>query len=233
MLVILVIEWWYVFSYSLSSSSSNSTIQVWNGRCFERTSLSSLGLVLQLGHDGATCPRATVTTGITVVDITGVHAMTVRYCECGAPPLPRYQQLLQAGFFPATEKRCTTAVSLGFLNAYHKLAQTAKTNLYDFYMFVLLRSDPLGLHHSVVRTGSCSLLIRRDSYDAKHALMGPVSLVVRMYKDILALKRGGRGHDETGAAGTKPGELAILCPACPCPGYNLPDNWADLAVIFP
>jgi hypothetical protein len=41
------------------------------------------------------------------------------------------------------------------------------------------------------------------------------------------LKRRGRGHDVTGAAGTQEGELALLCPACPQPGKNLPPDWED------
>ena len=39
------------------------------------------------------------------------------------------------------------------------------------------------------------------------------------------LKRAGRGHDNTGAAGTKEGELAIVCPSCPHPAINLPEGW--------
>ena len=40
-------------------------------------------------------------------------------------------------------------------------------------------------------------------------------------------KRAGRGHDPRGIDGTKPGELAVECPACPRPGVNLPKDWAD------
>ena len=38
-------------------------------------------------------------------------------------------------------------------------------------------------------------------------------------------KRGGRAYDQTGVEGTSPGELAVLCPACPIPSVNLPPNW--------
>lgn len=46
------------------------------------------------------------------------------------------------------------------------------------------------------------------------------------------LKRGGRGHDPAGAAGTKNGELALMCPSCPHPGINLPAGWADAPPIL-
>ncbi|KAJ7303441.1 hypothetical protein DFH08DRAFT_977124 [Mycena albidolilacea] len=43
----------------------------------------------------------------------------------------------------------------------------------------------------------------------------------------MLLKRAGCAHDpcEDRIAATKAGELALLCPACPQPGINLPVNW--------
>jgi hypothetical protein len=38
------------------------------------------------------------------------------------------------------------------------------------------------------------------------------------------LKRTGRAHAADGIAGTKAGECALLCPACPQPGKNLPGD---------
>jgi len=46
------------------------------------------------------------------------------------------------------------------------------------------------------------------------------------------LKRGGRGHDPSGAAGTKTGELALMCPSCPHPGINFPEGWEDASTSF-
>jgi len=42
------------------------------------------------------------------------------------------------------------------------------------------------------------------------------------------LKRAGRGHHVSGAAGTRPGECAVLCPACPHSGRNLLPGWKDV-----
>jgi hypothetical protein len=39
------------------------------------------------------------------------------------------------------------------------------------------------------------------------------------------LKRAMRGYDPHGIAATKPGECAVLCPACPQPGLNLKFGW--------
>ncbi|KAJ7694097.1 hypothetical protein B0H17DRAFT_1199353 [Mycena rosella] len=49
--------------------------------------------------------------------------------------------------------------------------------------------------------------------------------MVREYQHLQMCKRAGRGHEPMGIAGTKPGELATPCRACPLPGINLPDNW--------
>ncbi|KAG6819829.1 hypothetical protein H0H93_008178 [Arthromyces matolae] len=49
--------------------------------------------------------------------------------------------------------------------------------------------------------------------------------VVRQYRHLKMLKRSGRGHDNEGIAATKPGECAVVCPACPQPGQNLPKDW--------
>ncbi len=39
------------------------------------------------------------------------------------------------------------------------------------------------------------------------------------------VKRAGRGHDYAGVDATAEGECAVLCPACPQPGKNLPEGW--------
>ncbi|KAF9487718.1 hypothetical protein BDN71DRAFT_1513702, partial [Pleurotus eryngii] len=39
------------------------------------------------------------------------------------------------------------------------------------------------------------------------------------------MKRAGRGNIENGIATTSPGDLALICAACPQPGINLPEGW--------
>ncbi|KAG1726729.1 uncharacterized protein EDB91DRAFT_1061499 [Suillus paluster] len=47
------------------------------------------------------------------------------------------------------------------------------------------------------------------------------------WRHLKILKRSGRGHDPSGIDGTAEGECAVLCPACPHPGKNLPADWKD------
>ncbi|KAJ7806949.1 hypothetical protein B0H14DRAFT_3091348 [Mycena olivaceomarginata] len=51
--------------------------------------------------------------------------------------------------------------------------------------------------------------------------------MTRQWRHLQMLKRAGRGNDERGVEGTKLGECAVLCPACPQPGKNLPSDWKD------
>ena len=51
--------------------------------------------------------------------------------------------------------------------------------------------------------------------------------MVREWRNLQLLLRGGRGHVSDGPVGTKPGELAVPCRACPHPGINLPEDFED------
>lgn len=61
-------------------------------------------------------------------------------------------------------------------------------------------------------------MITKDRYSA-------FMRIVREWRHIRLLKRSGRGHEPSGVSGTIEGECAVLCPACPHPGKNLPANW--------
>jgi hypothetical protein len=45
--------------------------------------------------------------------------------------------------------------------------------------------------------------------------------MARQWRNLQMFKRAGRGHAADGIAGTKAGECALLCTACPQPGKNL------------
>lgn len=53
--------------------------------------------------------------------------------------------------------------------------------------------------------------------------------VTRQYRHLMLCKRARRSLDPSGIEATKPGELALQCPACPHPGKNLPDGWETSA----
>lgn len=51
--------------------------------------------------------------------------------------------------------------------------------------------------------------------------------IVREWRNLMSLKRAGRGHDTGGIDTTEAGELCVRCPACPRPEVNLPQNWHE------
>jgi hypothetical protein len=99
-----------------------------------------------------------------------------------------------------------TAATFCILRQFHILSFKSKVSAYEFY-------------HSLVHlTNNTGLLKRKDCYEA-------FMHMACEYQHVKMLKRAGRGHDPSGILATSQGECAVLCPACPQPGKNLPDGW--------
>lgn len=49
----------------------------------------------------------------------------------------------------------------------------------------------------------------------------------RQFRHVAMLKRGGALHLPNGPSSAGKGSCAVLCPACPQPGKNIPLNWRD------
>ncbi|RDX40229.1 hypothetical protein OH76DRAFT_1366517, partial [Lentinus brumalis] len=180
-------------------------LEKWDGKKWEKCELRELGVVFQLGHDGEACPCPSDRTRKMVIgDVTGIHQVQVRFCEClDEADQFTYQwvQLLRQGWFPATTHSPATAFTFQMLNAFQELNFQGKTSLYDYWKSLERITDNSGCRPNLV----------------SHA--------VRLWRHLTALKRAARCHDPSGAAGTQEGELALDCPACPHPGKNIPDDW--------
>ncbi|CAA7261923.1 unnamed protein product [Cyclocybe aegerita] len=92
------------------------------------------------------------------------------------------------------------------LKLVHLLGLTAKTSAYNVYR-TLERS-----------TNNTGLNTPKSHYR-------PLLCMAMQWCHLKLLKRGGRAHNDSGVTATKEGKLAVLCPSCPCPGINLPDDW--------
>ncbi|KAI0686904.1 hypothetical protein C8T65DRAFT_590675 [Cerioporus squamosus] len=181
-------------------------LQQWTSKMWKKTSLRELGFVFQLGHEGGTCPcPAPKTRRLVVGDVTGIHEVQVRFCECldnNEQFTHQWVQVFRQGWFPATTNRPATTFTFRMLNVFQELNSQGKTTLYDYWRTLERVTDNSGSWPSLV-----------------------LSHVVRLWRHLTALKRAGRGHDPTGPAGTQEGELAVECPACPHPGKNLLADW--------
>ncbi|KAK7025934.1 hypothetical protein VNI00_015849 [Paramarasmius palmivorus] len=117
------------------------------------------------------------------------------------------QQLLSSQWYPATAKVPQTCFTFRLLEHFHMMTLVGKITSYDYYR---------GLEKLTNNAGSFPFKNRYDSFRR----------VTREWCHLKSLKRGGRGNDGIRAIEqTTPGELAVLCPACPRESVNLPENW--------
>lgn len=180
--------------------------QEWHGSFFKRTTLKDVGLVIHLNHASMKCPTpAPCDERLRVIHTTGVHEVTFSYCACNRE-IPRDVQLLRRGLYPAGQQKVRTCVTFALLKLFHLFSLMGKVSVYDMYRSIERLTDNTGIHMPPSR-------------------YTPTMRCLTQWRHLKALKRGGRGHDTEGAAGTLDGGLAIICPSCPRPGINLPRGW--------
>jgi len=179
--------------------------QEWDQSLFIRRSLKSLGLRYQLRHASMYCANATPChADMLVLHTNGIHSVAIDYCNCSHAQ-PPHIQLLRRQLYPASQLLVKTCATFSLLRQLHKLALATKASTYDFYRALEQLTDNTGL-------------------DCPKSRYRALFRMILQWRHLKMLKWGGRGHDETGARGTRPGELAILCPSCPRPGINLPEG---------
>ncbi|KAJ6487351.1 hypothetical protein DFH09DRAFT_1339464 [Mycena vulgaris] len=187
-------------------------IEEWTGVVFKRKTLKELGLRLQLGHwheRDHVCanPSPSQGEGFVVVNDHGVHDVALDYCGCASSGTQTVQ-LLRAGLYPATTTNPRSAATINVLRKFHLLTFESKCSAYKFYYSLARETDNTGLV---------------DLKDRYHEFLR----MTREWRHLQMLKRAARGHDPGGVDNTQDGECALLCPACPHPGENLPPNWKD------
>ncbi|KAJ7780811.1 hypothetical protein DFH07DRAFT_865230 [Mycena maculata] len=187
-------------------------VEEWNGSFFQRRSLHSLGLVMQLGHPpGYSCTNSTPAhVHFTVIDVTGVHPVCVRFCNCDSRVEHR-QQLMRVCWWPATARDPQTCATFAVVRLFQIMNCLGKLSAHDFLRSLELLTNNDGL--DLFPKGS-----RRRAF--RH--------IVCQYRIISMMKRAGRGHALSGTGGTAQGELAVRCRACPQDGRNLPQGWQNI-----
>ena len=178
------------------------------GSRFVEVSLKSIGLKVQLNHASMHCevPRASHA-ALLVIHTNGIHEVAIQYCGC-TRTIPHHIQLLRRGFYPASQKSIKTCATFTLLDLLHKFALASKGSTYDFYRALEKLTNNTGIAVPKLRYRG---LFR----------------MTMQWRHLKLLKWGGRGHDPAGVDKTKAGELAVLCPSCPRPGINLPEDWKD------
>ncbi|KAF8873430.1 hypothetical protein BD779DRAFT_1613676 [Infundibulicybe gibba] len=99
-----------------------------------------------------------------------------------------------------------SACTFRALKHFHLLSFESKISGFEFYRALACFSNNTGITPP------------KDRYQS-------LMIMIRIYCHMKMLKHLGKGHDVGGSAATKPGECAVMCPACPQPQMNLPLGW--------
>ena len=158
-----------------------------------------------------------------IIDSHGIHSISLQYCNCHRT-VSRQSQLLCARLFPATVVDPKTAATFALLEAFQLLSFTSKVSAFEFYQSISHCSNNTGTQiPPVCRNPVYYFYILIYFQDRYRAFLR----IVREWRHVRLLKRMGRGHDPDGIEGTREGECAVLCPACPHPGKNLSEDWEN------
>ncbi|KAK7055702.1 CxC2 domain-containing protein [Favolaschia claudopus] len=194
-------------------------VEIWNEReFFETVTLKSLGLRIQLGHGrNGVCPgtllkqvraaeeedaRRRPRDDFCIIDSNGVHEVGLDFCTCSSAE-DHDIQLVRARLYPATTTNPATAATFRVLRDFHLLSLEAKCSAHHFYNKLARQTNNNGVFQPRTRYNE---FLR----------------IAREWRNLQMYKRMGRAHAASGIAGTRAGECALLCPACPQPGKNLP-----------
>ncbi|KII83049.1 hypothetical protein PLICRDRAFT_119895 [Plicaturopsis crispa FD-325 SS-3] len=183
-------------------------VEKWNGSHFHTVPLRQLGLRIQLGHPvGEGCPfKKPGPRDFVVIHLNGLHNIGINFCECPGQAAP-FAQVLRAGWWPATPLEPQTCATMETLRLFQVVNLQGKISAFDFYRALEKATDGWDLTKLPDRLAAWTLMIRE-------------------WRHVKGAKRAGRGHDPSGIAGTRKGELATLCCACPLPNINLPEDWS-------
>ncbi|KAA1479376.1 hypothetical protein DENSPDRAFT_756233, partial [Dentipellis sp. KUC8613] len=183
-------------------------VEKWTGSFYEKVTLADIGLVINLGHEGAICPSKWVKepSKLVCVHISGIQEIRIRYCECFRRELldksENHLQLVQAGLWPATVAQPSTVLTFAVLRSFHKLTVTSKITAYDFAAF-----------------------LQRMTNNAAQ------KRVPERYKELLRAARSFDFLQTCRWFGQEPdveleaGCLAIKCPSCPWVDLNMDPGW--------
>ncbi|KAJ3776407.1 hypothetical protein FB446DRAFT_842401 [Lentinula raphanica] len=177
---------------------------------FSRQDISTVpaqGHSIPLGHDGIHCPKATEPLLMNLVDVNGIHATRVSFCQCMGHS--KWRQLFDANFFPATIDQPQTAFTFELLRHWMILNLQSKITAHHFIAALRCQTDN-------VFTGNIPDISNQFRF------------VARIWPLFLAEKRSGYFHGN-GMKECFPfrpvDDLRNSCVVCPEDGVNMEPGW--------
>lgn len=118
----------------------------WTEHYWTRSSVTELNIVVPVGYQDTgrpcfACNSDASKSSLTVIDVSGVHQLSVSYCRCETK-LPDHEQLLYAGLYPATSMIPSTAFTLKGLEFFRSLNLQCKTTATGYYSFLRRITNP-------------------------------------------------------------------------------------------
>ncbi|KZV60537.1 hypothetical protein PENSPDRAFT_593941 [Peniophora sp. CONT] len=181
----------------------------WNKSYWVETTLSKLGLHIQLGHLGGACKHPKAQDELTVIDVSGIHTVAYSLCGCyeDETSILPLTQLLGLKWWPATSDTPGTVMTDEACRLFQAQTLQGKVNAYDFWNGLLRITDSSGLR----------------SVKSRYYEMHRVTKVFRYHR---ILKRAGVSHQIDSVPAIAPGSLAVRCPACPGED-NMTRGWRE------
>ena len=227
-------------------SSPFHRVQLWNGKCFTKSSLFELGFTLHIGHHGLPCPSngdgmdlwedhfdeddmepstddlILITIkgqSIVIVHSSGIFQHHINWCTChGAAK--KHIQLLREGLFPATTTSPKTAFTFDVLDHFYMDSHVCKTAAMSFFQKLCHFTN--NAFPGTVPVCKWVFMHSSECWDFDQDRYRELLHVSRQWWHLLALKCFGYGHEDQQPSH---GDLAYFCPACPQPGVNVPKDW--------
>ena len=103
---------------------------------WERCSLGSLGLQINLGHRGDKCLYSMYNRETTVVHERGIDTITINYCGCRNVNTPQSTQLLSVGLWPSSWQKPQTVFTFHMMEQLQLLSVIAHTSTFDYFKSV-------------------------------------------------------------------------------------------------
>ncbi|KAI0341038.1 hypothetical protein BDW22DRAFT_1445358 [Trametopsis cervina] len=142
---------------------------------------------------------------LTVIDVSGIHHISVQYCQCSTAA-ERYRQLLDVQLYPASCDRPATVFTFAVLDNFILHNRACNMPAQSYFNALQRMTDPIQPHLTPNRYRE---FLR----------------VIRQWRHLKTRRQSGVAHD--GYRTDVKGQMALFCPACPQPNVNLSDDWQN------
>ncbi|KAH8802319.1 hypothetical protein DL96DRAFT_1718947 [Flagelloscypha sp. PMI_526] len=186
-------------------------VKIWSESAWRRTTLADVGLIYQMGHNGAPCPFPdSATSRMVVIEQNGIHRLLVRWCKCSHSIVNRLEQCLRHSWYPSSCDRIQTCATFRCLDTFRLLNVSGGVNATDFLAALARKVDGASLNNVLTRSKQFRIMARQ-------------------YAWLLRAKRAGYGCGNRSLSRMAAGSCAVECWACPQEGKNLPLGWEEVS----